>query len=155
MRNELAGARSPLTHWQCDVCGELVDRQTGYVIWRRKGHKCWDFKIIHQKQCDDPAYLSSLPIDSFLGPDGLARLTSFLDIGEFHDAPELRSDDDMRVASMPEFVTLLRRLQIPYYEEARTEFSNPLFRQEVDGVSEVSVYKQEVLRRAASGEFGD
>lgn len=144
----------PLTRWTCDTCGNSVGVENGYVIWHSKNHQVWGFRIIHQKACDDRSHHSSLPLEDFLGQPGLIRLTSFLDVGEFH-APDLadRSADDIRVRDMADFVVFFRRVQIPFYEEARGRFQDSYFQQEVDGMSEIRVYQADVLSRAANGEF--
>lgn len=143
--------REPLTKWYCDVCGDTVDVEKGYVIWRRTDGVRWDFKIIHKVICDDKSYGSSLPLSDFLGPDGLIRLTSFLSYGEYH-LRSLESDQSRgaMVRNMDEFVVLLRRLQIPFYEEARRRFGDVEFQQDVDGANEVRVYGQDILEEAAN-----
>ena len=54
-------------------------------------------------------------LTDFVGARGLLELTSWIDVGEWHDSeyagPEFR---DLR-----EWTTLFRRLHVPYYEEAR------------------------------------
>lgn len=146
----------PLTSWVCDSCGDPVGVEDGYVIWRSSNHKLWNFRIIHKGRCDDPSFHSSMALSDLLGTNGLIRLTSFLDVGEFH-APDFkdRSADDIRVRDMAEFVVLFRRLHVPFYEEARSRFHLTLFRQEADGAHEVRVYQRDFLERAARGEFDD
>jgi len=146
----------PLSSWTCDSCGEPVNVEDGYVIWRTAAHKAWGFKIIHRGRCDDKACQSSLALEDLLGPIGLVRLTSFLDVGEFH-APDFndRSPEDIRVRDMAEFVVLFRRLHVPFYEEARSRFHLTLFQEEMDGVNEVRVYQRDILERAARGEFDE
>jgi hypothetical protein len=56
-----------------------------------------------------------LPLNSVTGPSGLARLLSFFDVGPYHD-PDYSGP---RVADIREFTEIIRRLMLPYYEEAR------------------------------------
>lgn len=145
------GRIEPLTRWHCDVCGDTVDVEKGYVIWRSSDRVRWDFKIIHKVICDDKSHGSSLPLSYFLGPDGLIRLTSFLSYGEYHlRGLEPDASGGATVRDMDEFVVLLRRLQIPFYEEARRRFDDVEFQQDVDGASEVRVYGQDILEQAAN-----
>lgn len=114
----------PLQQWICDVCGTVIETpKDGYVIWRSDGDgKDCDFKIIHKSRCDDRSYPSSGELSDFLGAEGLTCLLSFLTIGPV--MIDNGGKDRVRVKDMAGFVDFLRRLQVPYYEEARQEFDN-------------------------------
>lgn len=114
---------NPLEHWYCDVCGNVIEKASdGYVIWRTNDdHKSFDFKIIHQGKCDLKSYTSSAALEDFLGINGLVRLTSFLSLGPLKQALGQATHND--IINTDEFIDFVRRVQIPYYEEARRKFA--------------------------------
>lgn len=114
----------PLRQWYCDTCGGVIaEPHLGYVIWKMddEGRNC-GFKVIHQSICDRKGYSLSGDIKSFLGEDGLNHLLSFLSIGPIKT--RLREKNVCEVADLDEFVDLMRRMQLPFYEEARRRFSD-------------------------------
>jgi hypothetical protein len=115
----------PLKQWFCDKCGNVIDGpEEGYVIWKRNAeHKDYDFRIIHQNECDDRAYSCSEALKEFLGRKGLAYILSFLSLGIVINA--LGSSAEPDVLNMDEFVDFIRRVQTPYYEDARIHYRNP------------------------------
>jgi hypothetical protein len=148
----------------CDSCGDLVtaEENSGIVVWRTDrsddGNKDFDFKIVHKSIQSDPeprlcdpgarrGYVSNLPLSVFLGPDGLAMLLSWLSIG-----PLRGGGQSPRVADMDEFVSFVRRVQTPYYEEARFRFADEDTRQRLDDANEYYPYVPETLRRIAEGD---
>ncbi len=114
----------PLTVWYCDVCGERIeDSKIGYVIWQTtKEMKAHNFKIIHQSRCDIREFHSSSALEDFLGPKGLAYLLTFLSLGpiKMHIGQTPHCD----IIDFDEFGDFFRRVQTPYYEEARRAFGN-------------------------------
>lgn len=110
----------------CDVCGEPIESPSdGYVIWNRmpKTHEHVGFKIIHQERCDDRSFLSSLPLERFLGNDGLNYLLSWLSYGPLYPH-NTKTNAGLKIVDFDEFVDLARRLQLPLYEEARRYFDH-------------------------------
>ncbi len=115
----------PLQQWTCDYCRQVIEAANeGVLEWIEDGdHQACGFRVVH--------YLPASPIkstreagcyhyadqrhkerlDSFLGPDGLARLLLFLDAGSGHGP--------LPIADAPELAKCCRRLLLPYYEEAR------------------------------------
>ena len=106
----------PLKQWICDRCGEVIERpEDGYVFWKKPNFKNEDFQIVHHVRCNlDQSYTQSMDLRRFLGADGLVRLLSKLDPGSMH-----QPNHQCEVSNMREFVEFFRRLQLPYYEEAR------------------------------------
>lgn len=140
----------PLTKWTCDVCGNLIETaDEGYVVWRRVGpdEKEGDYKIIHQSKCDPGSkdFTFSLPLESLLGEDGLAHLLSWLSPGPIQGP----SDSWPEVQDFDEYVDLVRRLHTPYYEEARTRFSNEEVESRLADSNPYAPYLPETLRRIA------
>lgn len=114
----------PLTYWYCDNCGEKIDDPgKGYVIWRSDQDRFYyDFRIIHQARCDDKAFGSSKALNELLGPEGATYLLSFLSYGLLHTS--MGRDSVCRIKDMDGFVDLFRRLQTPFYEQARRHFQD-------------------------------
>lgn len=142
----------PLKQWICDVCGEVIKTpEEGYVIWQHdKNHQEYDFKVIHKTRCDDDKYPSSLAVEDFLGQDGLAYLLSFLSIGPIKK--NIGQKGGGTVKSLDEFVDFFRRMQVPYYEEARTKFNDPDVLENLADSNEVYPYLpgnlQNIIKRS-------
>lgn len=139
----------PLTTWRCDVCGQLIaSADDGYVTWRHdEDHKDLGFKIIHRGQCDDKQDPSSEPLKDFLGSSGLARLLSFLSAGPLQRARGHKPY--MQVGDMDGFVDFMRRVQTPFYEEARQKFKTDKVKDDYSDANEVLPYLPEYLERIA------
>lgn len=113
--------------WICDVCGEpITSARDGWVEWlsNRAGGK--GLRLVHHKPASprgscqydsrSDAYgqgftLSDLPLDEFLGPDGLMLLLSMLAEGEL---------------PKEEVLEMAKRLHIPGYEHARHHFARAI-----------------------------
>lgn len=113
------------------------------------------FKIVH--------YASSLPyrpggdcyhytdengradnhLEYFLGDDGMPNLLRFLDLGPYHN----RDFTGPWVKDMREFVEFMRRLTIPYYEEARLYWREALADGFFDGANEIWMYLPDTLKK--------
>ncbi|MEK7724491.1 MAG: hypothetical protein AAB336_09105 [Acidobacteriota bacterium] len=134
-----------LSEWICDSCGETVKQPKAYVIWKRNENGlAYGFKIIHQKDCDNDDYPSSGSIDQFLGLDGEAKLLCFLSSGPLKADKERKGS--IRVADIDEFVDFFRRVQTPFYEEARTKFFNEDVFDRFSDASEVRPYMSDALQ---------
>ena len=116
------GARSrlqPLTQWICDNCGGVVPSPDGaWLEWREtEGMRAFGFRILHHAttsplrkfgfDCYSDPSCSGLHLLEFLGPDGMTNLFTLLYMG---------------VLEMGEWCELVRRCQIPEFEEARRHF---------------------------------
>lgn len=114
---------APLKQWYCDNCGELINSpEEGYVLWDYSsniGHS--NFKIIHVSKCDNNTKNSSGALTDFLGERGIIFFTSMLSIGSVKI--NLGESGQPRIKNMDKFVDFMRRLQLPYYEEARKFFN--------------------------------
>ena len=117
----------PLKQFICDKCGEIIEKpEDGYVIWREDTNRqLSNILIVHHNYRDDygiahdcdnnhTMYPLSLPLVSFLGSDGLVNILSMVDPGP-NFIPEYRD----LIGNKREFMEFVRRVQIPYYEEAR------------------------------------
>lgn len=128
-----------IDYWYCDVCQEKVTKDNGYVVWNNNPDS--GFNIIHRGKCDKRGQPSSSDLESFLGVDGLAYLTSFISYGEFRN-----DNDGGRNLNKKSFIDFFRRVQLPYYEEARRKFSSEEVQNQMDGSNEYSPYVQSVLK---------
>lgn len=121
----------PLQQWICDTCGQVIQApDQGWFEMRRDAHnRLFGFNIVHHSLhsplrdqrkggCYDPHgdMRGDYHLDDLTGPDGLARLMSFLDPGEHNRrVPEL---DDVTGDLLRAWVTVTRRLHTPHFEEA-------------------------------------
>ncbi len=141
---------SPLQQWFCDTCGGVIEKpEDGYVIWRQdKDNLDFDFKIIHQSRCDNSRYSSSAALGDFLGTEGLNILLSLLSYGQIKSNNGSLGGNSIK--DMDEFVDFFRRLQTPYYEEARRHFWNGDLLADFSDANEMYPYQVEVLQRIIS-----
>ena len=137
----------PLTIWYCDICGEKITNiSDGYVIWKRRDGKSHDFKIIHTGTCDPRMdYPCSSALEDFLGADGLQILLYQLGSGTIMLNLNKGSHCSV-VDSMDEFVDFFRRVQTPYYEQARRCFNNPELLEFYNDSNEVRPYMEDALK---------
>lgn len=123
----------PLKQWICDTCGEIIELpEHGWLEWRQDENlKAFDFRIVHHKlysprRPGDDCYRSDNShnhLDDYVGEDGLPHLLCLL-YGGIHIDPDLgrHSCPDVNVKDIREWMELIRRLQVTYYEEARQYF---------------------------------
>ena len=153
----------PLESWDCDSCGQLVTAAPnhGVVIWGvTDDGRSFDYRIVHKTMDEDPGstrcdhgsaggYPSSLDLRQFLGADGLTMLLSWLNAGP------IRGDDSPpKPVSMGEYVHLVRRVQIPYYEEARQRFHDEETHRWLGDANEYLPYMPDTLKRISDGTRG-
>jgi hypothetical protein len=146
----------PLSQWLCDRCGEVIRQpKDGYLEWIMDDEGAHSFKIVHHApksplKPDGDCYHHTrhhhrrdMHLDLYVGPGGLAHLLPFLDLGRIHDPDEQHSP---RVKNMREFVELMRRLTLPYYEEARVHWSTASEDGFFDSANEVWTYLPDTLK---------
>lgn len=154
----------PLQQWICDTCGEIIEQPDhGYVEWvaekRDELYVARDLRIVHHAprsphyrretqtgHCykhEHTANRCDLALNDFVGAEGLSRfLAVFFDVG-----PTLRPEFlGPQVADLRATVEIMRRLYVPYYEEARLYWTEA----EVDGFmaggNELALYAPDRLR---------
>ncbi len=137
----------PIQEWICDSCGQTVTPENGYLEWLSPDSGPHSFNVVHNKQrCfqhDNHFDRSDNPLDVFLGAKGLQQFLAMLDLGRVLDpvgrhmpgTPELRS-----------FVDVIRRLHIPYYEEARLYFEAAVSEGYFSDQNEVSIFVPETCK---------
>jgi hypothetical protein len=145
---------STVKRWRCDVCGEWVTSEQGYVVWNYvNDHMRTGFQIIHRGRegCDDHSKPASSALVDFLGPDGFARTTALMVVG-----PIMRNQSpnaefiEHRIADAEEFVDFMRRLYVPNYEEARNKFNAHEVLEDYQSSNETRPYMQDALKYIAS-----
>ena len=146
----------PLTAWNCDTCHEdIEDPSIGVVIWRRSTDgSASGFLIVHKnfggRDCDPGAragYVSNIDLSDMIGHVGQARLLALLSSGPIRPG-------GVGSAELDSFVDVFRRLQTPWYEEARPRFEDELTHEWLDDANEVYPYIPAVLERIATGRLG-
>ena len=146
-----------LKQWICDVCGRIIDN-TGLVVWNASMYpdnddeKYFKYKIVHpsgafdehgnQYGCDydHSNYPLSGHLSWFLGGEGLSNLLAMIDVGPLH-----RDEYEEQITNMRDFLELFRRVQLPYYEEARLYWEEARRDGYFDGASEVWAYLPRTL----------
>ncbi|MDG4760484.1 hypothetical protein [Micromonospora sp. WMMD710] len=142
--------------WICDSCGDgITDPGMALVVWR-SGPEYRDFLIVHKsvggRDCDPEAgagYTGNLELKFFLGLEGLTRLLGWLSAGPIRNVP-----DSNRVSDMDGFVDLVRRVQIPWYEQARSRFRDEQTHHWLGDANEYYPYQPDVLQRIAQERLG-
>lgn len=147
--------------WVCDICGDQITTPgTALVIWREsKDRPMYDFEIIHKNvdnwRCWDRAeakgYRASYELGWCLGVDGLTVLLSWLSRGPVDGG----GHPDVAIEDLDGYVDLVRRLQIPHYEQARRRFRDQDVYEKLVGVNREYPYTQDNLRWAAGQPLPD
>ncbi len=147
----------PLKQWICDSCDELINSaEDGWVEWlsgRETFNSCYGFKIVHNDgssprgkggcfHYSEKQGPSDTQLARFMGEKGYVYLLSFLDWGPYV-TPEYKGP---RVKDIREFVAFMRRLTIPYYEEARVFFDKALAEGIMDPSIVEGIYEPESLK---------
>ncbi|MFI5298378.1 MAG: hypothetical protein ACHREM_09790 [Polyangiales bacterium] len=146
----------PLEQFFCDSCGAVIARPAhGIVTWAHEedadvGRKNHSFTIIHaadrtpnpSRPCDDGVRTSVRPLVDWLGTRGLIHGFGMLDAG-LHHQPRFSGT---RVRDVREWTELMRRLHLPYFEEAR-HFWTPASAGYFGDVSEEKIYQPTYLRQ--------
>ena len=146
----------PLEMWICDTCGEVIEKpDDGYVVWnyeRQDGaisNLRKDFRIIHQSRCNNDRINSpaSSALVDFLGQAGLNKLLRFLSHGPIR--VHCDGATPPQLADMDAFVDFFRRVQVPYYEEARCHLQNHDVLERIFDSNEMYPYQTLILNEIA------
>jgi len=151
----------PQQQYICDYCGELISStEEGYVEWLSERNEetgrseYHGFKIVHHKlfSPNKDAGGSNLythtpgrsdwPLRDFTGEAKMAHILSLIDVGPYHD-PDFGGP---RVRDVREYIEFVRRLTIPYYEEARQYWGKALDDGYFASANEVWIYLPENLK---------
>jgi len=142
----------PLVQWYCDTCGEVIEKaDDGWVEWVWKDRTNSGFRIVHHvgalpdgRTCQRNRRTEGLAdrgLKDFLGSYGQSLLLCMLDDGEIADPKHTRPlSVDIR-----EWLILFRRLNTPYYEEARLYMSKAKSDGYYNDWNQAAVFKDESL----------
>ena len=110
----------PLRQWICDSCGRIIEKpEDGWFEWYSKKSIHSNFRIVHHhRSCmyDDQnlrkqnILVADLNLTDVIGTDGLANSLFRVELSE---------KGVYKIEDLKEFVEILRRLHVPYWEEAR------------------------------------
>ncbi len=145
----------PLKQFVCDTCGGTIEKpEDGWVEWlgyydeQKEKLINKDFRICHhQSRCMKLAnhrHVSDNHLNNMLNDNSMViQLFSMLDPGpnvspEHYKGPEV---EDIR-----ETIEFLRRLTLPYYEEARQYWSDAIADGYFSGSNEVAAYLPYTLK---------
>lgn len=127
----------PLVQFVCDSCGGTIEPGHGRLEWLEHDHVARSLRIVHHgESCQSPPQQQGrreLPLDDFAGPDKLASLYGFISVapnGENTATPEHQE----------EFTEILRRLTMPYYEEARLYWNKAMTDGFFGSASDAQIY---------------
>lgn len=127
----------PLEQFICDTCGQVIDSpKNGFLEWitTHDPSQRMDFNIIHGKwasplpgegkcsQHETKLGRSDHHLDEFIGIKALEYFLPWID-----DGPWISEDyKGPQIHYLREISELLRRLTLPYYEEARLYFDKAI-----------------------------
>lgn len=139
---DLNASLKPLNEWYCDHCGKIIKApEEGWLEWYRDILGKHDqsngkgFRIVHHKnECmynsrqmfEENKLTADMYLIDFTGPDGLVYLLSFIE----HE----------RVENNAELIEIIRRIHVPYYEEARRYHNKAEGDGYFDGENEITRY---------------
>lgn len=119
----------PLKQWICDSCGGVIEKpRDGWLEWYTEKDKSLDtgFRIVHHREScmyNDTTLeqQNRSPLDlglpHALGSHGLGYLLFKLELSE---------KGVYKLADIKELIEIIRRLHLPYYEEARLYWKDAL-----------------------------
>lgn len=155
----------PLKQFICDTCGEIIDKpEEGWIEWISKldfdkgTREIHSFNIVHHysysplaTHTNEGCYQhqgklgrSDNHLNHFINDDyKMANILRFLDIGPYLN-PDYKGTD---ITDMRQYVETVRRLTIPYYEEARLYWQRALDDGYFQDASELWIYGVSNLKR--------
>ncbi|MGH3389005.1 MAG: hypothetical protein ACRDOO_09010 [Actinomadura sp.] len=107
-----------------------------------------DTRRLQPRRCDPGAaagYTSNLDLTLFLDADGLSYLLSWLSTGSIKGG----GHPDIAETDLDHYVDFVRRVQTPYYEEARPRLRDEKTRHWLGDAGEAYPYLPDTLRRIA------
>jgi hypothetical protein len=156
MNRSIHMSRNPLRGWRCASCGELITRiEDGWVEWLASEDdygitRVRGLRLVHRlmftsrnSEChrcryddrrefkQDYSLVEGLPLDRFVGADGLMLLLSLLAESEMPRA---------------ELLELVKRVHIPGYEQTREVFEEAIHGGAVTPLIGEGFYMQSEIR---------
>lgn len=143
---------TPLTQFICDSCGQVIESPNdGWVEWvgSFEDNKSVDknFRICHHKiQCQKLArhpHCSDLPLRDVIGNNVHAFIFTHLDVGPYHD----KESRGPSIVDFRQYTDFMRRLTLPYYEEARQWWNEAMKDGYFGDANEIYIYLPDNLQR--------
>lgn len=143
---------TPLKQFICDSCGEVIENPNdGWVEWEgsfednKSVNK--NFRICHHKmQCQKLARhpnCSDLPLNNIIGDNVHAFIFTHLDAGPYHN----REYSGPSIVDFRQYTDFMRRLTLPYYEEARQWWNEAMMDGYFGDSNEIYIYLPDNLKR--------
>ncbi|MBA4316776.1 MAG: hypothetical protein C0412_00090 [Flavobacterium sp.] len=139
---------TPLNQFICDHCKNIIrNPEEGYLSWIENNTE-YGIRIVHNLHSDHYAHTNRKcfpndpdPLDGelgqFLGASGLGLLTHIM---------YNKETQTLLSGTWSNFFEIIRRLQIPYYEEARAYFNKANEQGVFSDVNEKDMYTPEFLQ---------
>lgn len=141
--------QEPLKQFYCDTCGRIIeDPSKGTLAWISNKDAtgtfiCDDFHICHKNNNCRPHRECDVELIHLAEGKGLNLLLSKIDCGIYFNQSYLKPG----VGNFRSFTEILRRLYLPYYEEARQYFVRAKKSDEFGDVNEVDFFDPENMKR--------
>lgn len=141
------------TSWRCDACATPVTADGGVLAYLTQGRPPFAsgrFRILHAP-CGmaEDAELVTVRLSACLDRDGLSLMLAFLSAG-----PGRRDETGPTVDDVDEFVDVIRRLHVPFYEPARLRFGEPQVQRTLRRADRASPYQSAALRSLVQERVG-
>lgn len=143
---------TPLTQFICDTCSQLIENPNdGWIEWEssiEEGRRIDEnFRICHHRtECQTLAKHPNcydLPMRDVIGDNVHAFIYSHIDIGPYHE----RNYCGPSIIDFRQYTEFMRRLTLPYYEEARQWWNEAIADGYFGDANEIYIYIPESLRR--------
>lgn len=155
----------PLKQFICDTCGEIIQKpEDGWVEWisvyneSTKKFNTHSYRIVHHQSASpkkESSYYGCYQHDKAKGRCDnhlhhfindeyqMANILSFLDVGPYH----CNTFSGTGINDIREYVEFVRRLTIPYYEEARIYWQEALEDGYFEDANEIWIYGTKTLKQ--------
>lgn len=142
----------PLKQFICDTCGQIIeDLEDGWVEWIDTNiddkRVVKNFRICHHTmKCQKLAYhigCSDNHLNSIIEIDPHTFIFSFIDIGPYHE----REYKGPAIVDFRQYTDFMRRLTLPYYEEARKWWDKAISDSYFEDANEIIIYRPESLQK--------
>ncbi len=142
----------PLKQFFCDTCGHVIESiNEGYVIWETNDDGlAKNFRIVHHKPHSPlkdrdkngcyTSYEQSESLDTFFNENADIEILNLLHLNQI-----IYPDHKDGIENLAEFADFLRRIKLPYYEEARLYLDAAKTQGYIGGSNELRIFTKEFL----------
>jgi hypothetical protein len=154
----------PLKQFICDTCRQIINKpEEGWIEWisnrnpKTGTNEIHSFNIVHHSSSSHLARTNSktcyqhkgksgrrdIPLNDFINENHkMSNILSMLDVGPYHN-PDYKGTE---ITDLRQYVEIMRRLTIPYYEEARQYWEKAQDDGYFDGCTETGIYGIDSLK---------